>query len=275
MKIFRLVPKIDVKNHQLVKGVRFEGLRVLGAPEEFAFKYYNDGADEIIYHDVIASLLGRSALYDLVSNTAKKIFIPLTVSGGIRNLNDIYKMLKSGADRIAINSHAHQNPGFIKEAVKEFGSSTIVISLDVALVDGKYKLTYENGKNIHEQNIFDWINLMQDSGVGEFSISAVHKDGTKTGFDLNLLKILDNKIKIPFIFGSGIGQLSHLDDLKKYKNLKGIILSSILHYNYISSNYSDDSGNTEYIKENFDNKSKKIKLSAIKTHLASRGLICR
>jgi imidazoleglycerol phosphate synthase cyclase subunit len=272
----RLVAKIDVKDHQVVKGVRLEGLRVLGSAELFAEKYFLEGIDEIFYHDVIASLLGRNALLELIKNTAKNIFIPITVSGGVRTLKDIYNLLNSGADRVSLNSEVFKNKNIISQAVKEFGSTTIINSMDIGKINNKYFLFTENGKNKQEENLIDWIKKIQDFGVGEFVINAIHKDGTLEGIDHELLNIIEGNVNVPYIFGGGIGKREDLKNISSLKKINGIFLSSILHYNYIDKNYSDNFGNTAFLQSNiFKKKVEKNNIQSIKSFLKKNKIECR
>lgn len=275
MKI-RLIAKIEIKDHQVVKGIRYEGLRVLGSPEYFSEKYYTDGIDEIIYHDVLASLLGRNAIYELVKNTAKNIHIPLTVSGGVRSLGDIYNLLKNGADRVAINTAAFKNINIIKEAVKEFGSSTIISNLDIGLMNKKYYLFTENGKNKNDKVITDWIKRIEDFGVSEFVVNTIHRDGTFNGFDKELIEFLDKKIKISYVFGGGISNKENILKLSNYNNIKGIMLSSLLHYNYLDKKFINNKEKTFYPSQQFKrNNIEKTSIKKIKNFLKKNKISCR
>ena len=276
MKKVRLISKLEVKDHQLVKGVRKEGLRVLGSPIYFAQKYSDDGIDEIIYHDVLASLLGRKALFNLINETAKNIYIPLTVSGGIRSLKDIEKILYSGADRVALNSIVFKDFNIVKNSVKRFGSSTIIKNLDIGLIDGKYFLFTENGKNKKKDNLFDHIKKIQDHGIGEFLINAIHVDGTLNGPDFRLLDYINKVINIPYTYSGGIKCKEDIVKLSEYKNINGIILSSFLHYNYLNKDYRDNIGNTEFLKLKQNKKEvEKTDINKIKKFLRKKKIECR
>ena len=273
----RIIAKIEVKDHQVVKGIRMEGLRVLGSPSYFSKKYYEEGIDEIIYQDVFASLLGRNAILNLIKETASNIHIPLTISGGIKKLKDIYDILGHGADRVALNSVVFKDPKIIKKAVKEFGSSTIINNLDIGIKNEKYYLFTENGKNIRKINFIDWIKKIQDFGVSEFMINTIHKDGTMEGFDLKLLEILDKVIKIPFVFGGGFGKKEHLLDLYNFsKNISGVVMSSALHYNNLDKNYNNSYGNIDFLKSNLKKKKlEKISVKKLKIFLIKNKILCR
>ena len=166
-KIIRIIPKLDIKNGNLIKGINLEGLRVLGNPIHFAENYYNQGADEIMYLDNVATLYGTNNLTKFVKNTAKKIFIPLTVGGGIRSLKEIEQMLKNGADKISINSAAIDNLNLIKEASKVFGSSTIVSNVECVKINNKYLISKSNGRDLVNKDPYDWSRKLEDSGLGE------------------------------------------------------------------------------------------------------------
>ena len=234
-KFLRIIPKLEVKGNNLVKGVHLEGLRVLGNCYDFAKKYYEDGADELIYQDVVASLYERNSLNDIIEKTSKNIFIPLTVGGGIRNIANIKEVLNSGADKVSINTAALKNPEFINEAANNFGSSTIAINIEVIKnKDGKYYAYIDNGREATGKLLDKWVLEVQERGAGEIIIVSVDKDGTSLGFDLDIIKILKNKIKIPTILNGGIGKEQDiLEVLKNYK-ADGIALASLLHYNYFN-----------------------------------------
>jgi len=251
-KFKRVIARLDVKGPNVVKGVQMEGLRVLGQPEEFAEYYYNQNADEIIFSDIVASLYGRNNLIDVVSKTAKNIFIPLIVGGGIRTLKDIYDLLRAGADKISLNSAAIKNPKFIQEAVKEFGSSTITISVEVNFLNNKYEIFYNNGREPANIDLNEWINECQDRGAGEILLSAIHKDGTGKGYDTNLIEQVKEIVYIPLIVQGGAGSIKDIEHVSNYE-IDGIVLSSALHYTKISQDgnvYREGSleGNKEFLK---------------------------
>jgi len=189
MKTIRIIPRIDVKGPSLVKGIHFEGLRVLGNPNEFAKFYYENGADEILYVDVVASLFERNSLSDLISSTAQEVFIPVTVGGGVRTLDDVNNILRSGADKISLNTAAINNPGFIKEASLKYGSSTIVVSIEaIKESDGKYCAYTDNGREWTGVDVFEWAKEVEILGAGEIIISSIDKEGTGEGFDIELTR---------------------------------------------------------------------------------------
>mgnify|MGYP001384719771 CR=1 FL=1 len=251
-KLKRVIARLDVKGPNIVKGVQMEGLRVLGDPEEFAEYYYNQGADEIIFSDIVASLYGRNSLLEVVSKTAKNIFIPLTVGGGIRSLKDINDLLRAGADKISLNSAAIKNPQLIDDAVKEFGASTITIAIEVNWLDKKYEILYNNGRELANIDLEKWLIECQERGAGEILLTAIHRDGTGQGFDTKLIDQVNKIVKVPLIVQGGAGSINDIKKIISYE-IDGVVLSSALHYTKIAqkkNTYKDTSseGNKEFIK---------------------------
>jgi imidazole glycerol-phosphate synthase subunit HisF len=198
MKSIRVIPRLDIKGPNLVKGIHLEGLRVLGKPEDFAQYYYENGADELFYQDVVASLYERNSLGNIITATAKKNFIPLTVGGGIRTIEDIKNVLRVGADKVCINTAAIKNPQFIKEASRKFGSSTIVVAIEaIKQPDGKYFAFIDNGREHTGVNVLDWATQVQELGAGEIVITSVDNEGTGNGFDIELTKSIATLVDIP------------------------------------------------------------------------------
>ena len=229
----RIIPKIDIKNDYVVKSINLEGVRKVGNPNDLAQKYYHDGADEIIFMDVVASLYGRNNIFDLIKKFSKDIFIPITVGGGIRTLQDIETALYSGADKVSINSAGLKNENFLKEASKEFGSSTIVSSIEVKKIENQWYCYYEFGRENSQIKLLDWISKINQIGCAEVLLTSIDKEGTRNGFDLELIeKIHQNNFNIPIIYSGGCGNIDDIINIKKYiLEGDGISLSSILHYN--------------------------------------------
>ena len=278
MKTVRIIPRLDIKGPNLVKGIHLEGLRVLGDPSRFAKFYYEQGADELIFVDVVASLYQRNSLIEIIKNTANNIFIPLTVGGGIRTINDIKNVLRAGADKVAINTAAINNPDFIKSASREFGSSTIVIAVEVIRqTNGDYYCFTDNGREKTGINAFEWIKKVQDLGAGEIVLTSIDNEGTKKGLDLELIHLISKITEIPLIAHGGIGRLEDFNEAFNY-NLDAIALSSVLHYNFIdNNNFSLEvkEGNTEFLKKNVNTKINKITIDNIKNFLIEKGFKCR
>ena len=184
--IKRIIARLDIKNNFLVKGMHLEGLRVLGYPEFFARKYFEENIDEIIFQDVVASLYKRNQLSSLTNKISKNIFVPITVGGGIRKISDIKEILVNGADRVSINTAGVNDKKFIEESVRIFGSSTITITIETLKVGEKYKVYTDSGRTMTNIDTFDWIKEVQDIGVGEIILTSINNEGTGKGFDLNL-----------------------------------------------------------------------------------------
>jgi imidazole glycerol-phosphate synthase subunit HisF len=250
MKNFRIIPRLDIKNGLLVKGINLEGLRVLGNPFDFAKKYYLDGADEICYVDIVSSLYGTKNLSKFVKKTAESNFIPLTVGGGIENLTDINEMLLNGADKICLNSAFVKNIKLLKLASKKFGSSTITAIVEITKIDDKLFITSNNGRELHHINPLDWIRKLQDQGAGEIIITSVIDEGLNKGFNLKILDSLSKVLKIPFLIHGGLGNKYHIYDIAAKSSASGVLISSFFHYNYLycsNLNFKNKIGNFDYI----------------------------
>lgn len=241
--MLRIIPRLDIKGKYLVKGIHLEGLKVLGYPEMFSKKYYDDGADELIYMDAVASLYKSNSLLDLIERTAKDVFIPLTAGGGIRSLDDISAALNAGSDKVAINSAAVQNPDFINQAANKFGQSTIVISVDIKrLFDGSYALFINNGREKVNICPFNWIKEAISNGAGEIMVTSIDAEGSGKGADKKLLSLLkEMPINIPLIYCGGFGRVEHFDSLESFDFLDGFAIASILHYG-AAQNFKEHNG---------------------------------
>lgn len=232
----RLIARLDVKGPNLVKGINFEGLRVLGNPIYFAKKYYEEGIDEIFLYDTVASLYGRNSLDQLIMDISKNIFVPLTVSGGIRSLADIKRVLDAGADKVCLNTAAIINPGLIDIAVAKYGSSTILVAIDYIVdSDGLPKCLIENGREITNLNLFDWALEVERRGVGELVVTSIRHEGLMTGLDIKILKKLVSIVNVPLTVHGGVGSTEHVLDLISHLKVSGLSMASLLHYNYLSS----------------------------------------
>ena len=230
----RIISRLDIKRPNLVKGVQLEGLRPLGLPEKFAEFYYNEGADELFYQDIVASLYGQNALYELISKTSKNIFIPLTVGGGIRKIEEISKILRAGADKVSINSAAFSNPNLISKACKIFGSSTIAASIEVIKSsNGKYYAFTENGRNPTNQEVLEWSKKLEKMGVGEIILTSVDNEGLGIGFDIELVKKVIENVNLPVVIHGGAGNKKDILDLIRNTKVSGVAIASMFHYSYL------------------------------------------
>lgn len=281
MKCIRIIPRIDIKGPHLVKGIHLEGLRVLGTPEEFARYYYENGADELIYMDVVASLYERNSLHDIISKTAKELFIPLTVGGGIRTLDDIKQVLRAGADKVAINTAAIKNPSFIKEAAKAFGSSTIIVTIEaIKQSDGSYLAFIDNGREHTSLEVTDWAKQIEELGAGEIIITSVDREGTGSGLDLELIKKITNAVSLSVTAHGGPGKLDHILETFTQTNVDAVSLASMLHYEYLNSHKPQPDqakeGNLEFLKSGGTfSKVQTFTIPEIKKYLKDRGINCR
>jgi imidazole glycerol-phosphate synthase subunit HisF len=281
MKTIRIIPRLDIKGPNLVKGIHLEGLRVLGRPSDFAKHYYENGADELFYQDVVASLYGRNSLEELISDTAKEIFIPLTVGGGLRTIEDVTRVLRAGADKVAINTAAINNPQIIKDFSRKFGSSTIVIAIEaIKQSDGTYLAYTDNGREYTGVKVFDWAKKVEELGAGEIVITSVDREGTGIGFDIDLVTKVSNSISIPVIAHGGAGNAMDIQNVIQKANADAVAISSILHYDHINSNRSIQSaqkeGNTEFLRSGSTfNKINPCNLQEIKDELIEQNICCR
>ena len=275
-QLIRIIPKLDIKNGLLIKGINLEGLRVLGNPYQFAEDYYNSGADEISYIDNVATLYGTNNLVKFVNKTSKNIFVPLSVGGGIKSIKDIQKMLNSGADKVSINSAAIDNPEFIREASRTFGSSTIVINIEAIKINKNYFISKSNGRDLIKINPIYWGKKVEKLGAGEIFLTSVNREGLNEGFGLQLTKDLSKSVSIPLIAHGGAGNFNHVYELIKKTNVSGVSLSSLLHYDLLGKfNFDKTSvGNTDFLK---NNKKRKIKnnLKNLKKYLLQKNIKVR
>jgi Imidazoleglycerol-phosphate synthase len=256
--LIRIIPKLDIKNGLLIKGINLEGLRVLGNPYEFAEFYYKSGADEICYIDNVATLYGTNNLQKFVTLTSKNIFVPLSVGGGIKTIKDIELMLNSGADKVSINSAAIDDINFIYDAAKKFGSSTIVTNIETVKINNKYYISKSNGRDIVNINPVSWAKKIQDYGSGEIFITCVNNEGLQSGFDINIISKICKNVNIPIIAHGGAGKFEHVLKVINETNISGVSLSSLLHYGIFNKfNFkSKNVGNINFLENNRDAKIK-------------------
>jgi cyclase len=227
----RIISRLDIKGSNLIKGIQLEGLRVIGDPNFYAKKYFDDGADELILIDCVASLYGRNNLFDIIKKASNEIFIPITVGGGIRSVEDAEKLFMNGADKIAINSKAIVSPEILNILAENFGSQAVVSSIQAKKLDDKWIAYYDNGREKSEKNVIDWIKEVQDRGVGEILITSIDREGTKSGFDIELCELVNSISKIPVIYSGGMKSKVDLKQFKDFSECDALAVASILHYN--------------------------------------------
>ena len=231
MPKIRIIPKLEIKGTNVIKGIRMEGLRVVGEPGEMSKKYYLDSADEIIFIDSVASLYGRNNLHELVSKVSKSIRLPLCVGGGIRSLKDAMLLLRSGADKVSINTQICNTPDLITTLAKSFGSQSVVASIQAKKTNqNAWEVYYNNGREKTNKDVAEWCQEVVDKGAGEILLTSIDRDGTKLGPDLELVEKVINKLKVPLIVGGGI---SSSDDIIKLVNIgvNAVSISNIIHFN--------------------------------------------
>lgn len=231
MAFTRIIARLDIKGPNVIKGVQLEGSRVVGKPSELSMKYYREGIDEIIYMDTVASLYGRNGLHQLLSSAAKEIFIPLTVGGGIRSCDDVQALLNAGADKVAVNTAAVKRPELITEISRRFGSQCMVLSIEAKRrrVGGWEALT-DNGREHTGLDALEWAKMGFELGAGEILLTSVDKDGTKKGFDLELVKAVSSSVPVPVIASGGMGALDDLSDVMLKADADAVAIGSVLHF---------------------------------------------
>lgn len=231
----RIIPRLDIKGPNLIKGIHLEGLRILGNPLSFAKLYYAQGADELIYMDSVASLYGRNNLTDIVRQTTDDIFIPFTVGGGIRTLDDVTLILRSGADKVAINTQATKRPEFISEVAKRFGSQCMVLSVEAKRRSpGEWMAYTDNGREPTGLSVIEWVARGIELGAGEILLTSVDQEGTTKGFDFDLIRSVARSSRVPLIASGGMGTLSDLRTVVEDCGADAVAIASVLHYKKLS-----------------------------------------
>ncbi|MDC0351632.1 imidazole glycerol phosphate synthase subunit HisF [Candidatus Pelagibacter sp.] len=226
----RIIPCLDVKNGRVVKGINFVDLKDAGDPVEQAKIYSDGGADEICFLDITASNENRDTIFDVVERTSKKCFVPLTVGGGVRSVEDINKLLNCGADKVSINTAAVENPKVIEESSKKFGSQCIVVAIDAKKKNDKWEIFTHGGRNNSGINALEFAKKMENSGAGELLVTSMDRDGTQVGYDNELMSNITALVNIPVIASGGVGNLDHLVDGIKLGNASAVLAASIFHY---------------------------------------------
>lgn len=250
--MIRIIPRLDIKGPNVVKGVNLEGLRVVGRPELFAPHYYAEGADELLFMDTVASLYGRNTLEEIVHRTAERMFVPLTVGGGIRSVEDIRGVLRAGADKVAMNTAAIANPRLVAEGAEHFGSQCIVLSIEARRSpDGRYECLTDGGRERTGRDAVAWAEEATQLGAGEILLTSVDNEGTGRGFDLELTRLVAERVGVPVIASGGAGCAEHVRDAVLVGKADAVCVASILHYGCLESMedaaYAEE-GNTDFLK---------------------------
>ena len=231
----RIIPCLDVKNGRVVKGVNFEGLHDVSSPIELAEYYTKSGADELVFYDITASAEGRGLFTDILRETASRVFIPLTVGGGINTLDDFDRVLKCGADKVSLNSGAIRDPDLIRQAALRYGSQCVVLSADVKRVDGQFRVFGRGGRDDTGMEAIAWIKKCVDLGAGEIVVNSIDTDGVKGGFDLEMLEAVCNAVSVPVIASGGAGKVEDFTQL--FQTLPGVdagLAASVFHFGQIA-----------------------------------------
>ncbi|TCS72480.1 cyclase [Sulfuritortus calidifontis] len=234
MSNLRIIPRLDIKGPNLIKGIQLEGLRVMGDPQKFAIRYYEAGADELIFIDIVASLYGRNNLSDIVRRAADQVFIPITVGGGIRSVDDARHILRSGADKVAINTAAIARPELITEIARRFGSQAMVLSIEAKQVAaGKWEAYTDNGRERTGLDVLEWALRGVELGAGEILLTSVDREGTRRGFDIDLIRQVSDAVPVPVIASGGMGSLGHFIQAATEGHADAVSMADVLHYNRI------------------------------------------
>jgi len=237
MSNLRIIPRLDIKGPNLIKGIRLEGLRVIGDPQEYAIKYYEAGADELVYMDIVASLYGRNNLSDIISRAAENVFIPITVGGGIRSVEDARHILRSGADKVAINTAAVARPELISEVAHRFGSQAMVLSIEAKQVAvGRWEVYTDNGRERTGLDVLEWVQQGVGLGAGEILLTSVDREGTRKGFDLDLIRQVSQAVSVPVIASGGMGSTDDFVAAALEGLADAVAMADVLHYNRLGLN---------------------------------------
>jgi imidazole glycerol-phosphate synthase subunit HisF len=227
----RLIARLDIKGPNLIKGVHLEGLRVIGDPQKYARRYYEAGADELLYIDIVASLYGRNNLLDVVRRAAEEVFIPMTVGGGIRSVDDVRGVLRAGADKVAINTAAVRRPELISEVATRFGSQCAVLSIEAKrIAKGRWEAYTDNGRERTGRDVVEWARRGVELGAGEILLTSIDQEGTRKGFDLGLVRAVTDAVQVPVIASGGMGSADHLVSVVKEGGADAVAMADVLHY---------------------------------------------
>lgn len=226
----RLIARLDIKNEFVIKGIHLEGLRKVGAPNEMARDYYDQGIDEIVFMDAVASLYDRNSLFDIISAACNDVFVPIAVGGGLRTIDDVARALSVGADKVVINTGAVRDIGLVEAIAKRFGSQCLIGSIEAKRYEGSWRAYIENGREPTEHDAISWARTLQDAGVGEIMVTSVDQEGTRRGFDVDLVAEMNAAISRPLIVSGGYGEPQHFSQLAERTRVSAIACASVLHY---------------------------------------------
>jgi cyclase len=231
MRNVRLIARLDIKGPNLIKGIHLEGLRVIGAPNEHALRYYQQGVDELIYMDCVASLYGRNNLREIVLGAAQDVFVPMTVGGGVRSVDDASDLLRCGADKVAINTAAVANPALISQIAQRFGTQCVVLSIEAKRIDhNRWEAYTDNGRERTGLDVIEWVRRGVALGAGEILLTSVDREGTRRGFDVPLVRAVTAEVSVPVIASGGMGRPEDLVEVVQQGQADAVAMADILHY---------------------------------------------
>ncbi|MFH1441047.1 MAG: imidazole glycerol phosphate synthase cyclase subunit [Candidatus Omnitrophota bacterium] len=295
MKPVRIIARMDIKGPNLVKGIQFDGYRALGKAEDYAYLYYSEGSDEFIFYDTVASLYQRNNLLEFVSAVSRHICVPLTVAGGLRTVDDIKKILRAGADKVAINTAAIANPGLLSDAAKAFGSQCIVVSIEAKQSkNGSYEAWVDYGRQPTGVDVFEWARRAVELGAGEILLTSIDNEGTGKGFDIELIARISESVPVPVIASGGAGIKEDVLKVVRQGKADAVAIASVFHYHYakpLSRRFSAedtgglrmgqqlDEGNIEFLNVRYGGLGEKrfmpSSIFEIKEYLNLNGINCR
>lgn len=230
----RVIARLDVKNQFVIKGVHLEGLRKVGDPNQLAKAYYEAGIDEIVFIDAVASLYNRNNLFSVIQKASEEVFVPITIGGGLRSLADVEQALDAGADKVALNTAAIREPELIQKVAKQYGSQCVVASVQAKRTANGWEAYIETGREKTGIQVLDWVKRLQDLGAGELLLTSIDQEGTKSGFDVQLVEAVNKVVSIPVVVSGGYGQPRHVQELLEFTVPSGICFASVLHYKLTS-----------------------------------------
>jgi cyclase len=232
MRNVRLIARLDIKAPHLVKTIQLEGLRKMGDPNDFARRYYGQGVDELLYEDIVASLYERNSLLEIIENTTNEIFVPITVGGGLRSIDDVAAVLRAGADKVSINTAAIKNPKIISDVARRFGSQCMVMSIQAKCNGNHWEAYYDNGRERSRKDVIEWAKEGQALGAGEILLTSVDREGTAKGFDVDLVRAVTDEVAIPVIASGGMGKLNDLGEVVNDGHADAAAMAHVLHYGH-------------------------------------------
>ena len=272
----RIISRLDIKNGILVKGIGLEGLRNLGNPESFLKTYYDQKIDEIHFQDVVASLYGRDVLFSIIEKISKKIFVNVSVGGGIKNVKEVDQLLRIGVDKVVINTAAVRNPDILEKLVKIYGSSTIGVNIETSKIGENYEVLIETGRERTKIDLFRWVDKVQELNVGEITVTEISREGRNKGFNINLYKDLRNRIDTQFIAHGGAGPLENIANLFNTADIDAVSIASLFHYKNIQPQDNLKlKGSNSFIKSIKDDEKFGISILDLKKYLISQNIKIR